>query len=132
MLDMLQMNLGFYGATDTGVIRAGSLNEDTIYSVHGICQSTLQPFGLFVVADGMGGHADGKEASALAVKELSGFLLPRLYRNEIHSVQEGMELLRCAVQVSNDLLYEHNRAYRQDSGTTITALLIKEPEHRYS
>ena len=54
----LSENIRFYAATDVGRMR--DHNEDN-YLVD-------KKLALFVVADGMGGHAAGEVASALAVR----------------------------------------------------------------
>src|ERR1700683_2090462 len=54
----LSENIRFYAATDVGKVREH--NEDN-YLVD-------KKLALFVVADGMGGHAAGEVASALAVR----------------------------------------------------------------
>ena len=54
-----------YGLTDTG--RTRETNEDAIY-----CSAEA---GLFILADGMGGHASGHVASARAITAISDYLL---------------------------------------------------------
>ena len=54
------MRVSFASATDKGLRR--STNEDNL--------AVRDDLGLFVVADGMGGHAAGEVASALALETL--------------------------------------------------------------
>lgn len=64
-------NLGFVVGTrsDPGIKRKYKPNEDSLFAAQGLLTGVeTQPlFGLFVVADGMGGHANGEDASRLAI-----------------------------------------------------------------
>ena len=55
-------------------------NEDTIFTLdsqmHGLDESVY--FGLFMVADGMGGHQSGEIASSLAARGVSKFIIDHL------------------------------------------------------
>ena len=78
---------------------------------------------LFVVADGMGGHLGGEEASRLAVDTI-GSVLDRVERAEITLL--GQDLLRFAFRVANRRIFEHALEAFPGSeiGTTAVALLF--------
>ena len=65
--------------TDVG--RHREQNEDTIYTFETFLQSSegIVPFGLFVVADGMGGFQKGELASSLATRSAATYILEHLY-----------------------------------------------------
>ena len=103
-----------YGvASDVGKVR--EQNEDSY--------GADSPPGLFVVADGMGGHAAGEIASSLAVRcATEGVALldtsaPR---------EEARTRLRGAVADANQCILIEGRAHpeRAGMGTTTTALLL--------
>jgi protein phosphatase len=82
------------------------------------------PLGLFIVADGMGGHQYGEVASSTAVRTLAGFLLkqllPYIVNPSITMDDPLQELMRGAIN-------EAQKAVMQaapGSGTTLTAALI--------
>ncbi|TXD37837.1 Stp1/IreP family PP2C-type Ser/Thr phosphatase [Lujinxingia vulgaris] len=118
------MDLRFWAATDTGRVR--DHNEDNF-----LVDKRLQ---LFVVCDGMGGHAAGEVASAVCVRTVreviagAGELLSHLQEApEDKQVQQAtVELLRQAVQTANARIFEmaQQDASRRGMGTTCSALLI--------
>ncbi len=82
------------------------------------------PLGLFIVADGMGGHQFGEVASSTASRTMAGFLLKRFHayiNNPSEGIDEPLQdLMRAAIS-------EAQRAVMQaapGSGTTVTAALI--------
>ncbi|HEX9412075.1 MAG TPA: hypothetical protein VF916_01100, partial [Ktedonobacterales bacterium] len=70
------------GLTNPGRRRAADPNQDNILAATGTYTGggSPQPFGLFIVADGMGGHADGKEASRRTIEVMAGHVIPALTR----------------------------------------------------
>src|SRR5215469_5743814 len=65
---------------DRGVMRKDAPNEDSLVAIEGRCiyNEQLRPFGLFVVADGMGGHANGQDASYLTIQSVVRFVLSNI------------------------------------------------------
>jgi serine/threonine protein phosphatase PrpC len=117
------MELSFWAATDVGKKR--ETNEDNFL--------VDKKLSLFVVADGMGGHASGEVASQLAVHE---------FRNAVDAGRESIErfasgdatvrpqevltLLENAVQTAGQVIYQKGQAEpeKRGMGTTESALLI--------
>ncbi|MGK3986200.1 Stp1/IreP family PP2C-type Ser/Thr phosphatase [Sorangium sp. So ce136] len=120
----LSENIRFYAATDVGRMR--DHNEDN-YLVD-------KKLALFVVADGMGGHAAGEVASALAVRIIHEELKKErdLIENQARSnvrraaMKEVLSLLEHAVQRACARIHEEAKAdaTKRGMGTTLSALLI--------
>lgn len=116
------MMIESYGATDVGLRR--KLNEDSLYLDNDV--------GLFVVADGMGGHNAGEIASKLAVETVSNFVQRSAAEEEItwpYGVDPKLSLnanrLLTAVMLANKRVWKE-ADQRQDytgMGTTIVAAL---------
>ena len=75
-------------------------NEDSIFSISIAMgsETSSYPFGLFVVADGMGGHQYGEVASSAAARTLSGYLLKHFHSylfNSSGMMEESIQDLRC-------------------------------------
>ena len=102
---MSTLNLSWGGASDVGRVRQG--NEDALLAEHGV----------FVVADGMGGHNAGEVASELAVTTMRAAL-----RDSVSSTEQLREL----VQQANTSIYTASLddSTQQGMGTTLTALVM--------
>jgi serine/threonine protein phosphatase PrpC len=117
------MELSFAAATDVG--RARDHNEDNF-----LIDKKLR---LFMVADGMGGHAAGEIASSIAVHEIrdavnkSKEVIDR-YRVDHPAVQpyEILQVLEHAVQAACSAVFQRAQAEpdKRGMGTTATVLLV--------
>lgn len=104
-------------------------NEDASYTF--VAQAggmePLPVFGLFIVADGMGGHEDGHTASRLVSRTVARHILEKLYRpmlGEGHGTAEQtvQEVIEQSVLVSNRALAGLESG--KEMGTTLTVALI--------
>jgi protein phosphatase len=114
------MELSFWAATDVG--RKRDANEDNFL--------VDKKLSLFVVADGMGGHASGEVASKMAVEMVSEHFKATQEEAELtwpykldHSDRYDANRLINGIKLANLEIYE--RAQREESchgmGTTIVA-----------
>ena len=109
---------------DPGIRRRQEPNEDTLSVTRGVIPAiSSKPFVLLIVADGMGGQADGQEASQLAVQSLSEYVSDSLRLQQATS-ETFLPLLKAGVQYANWVLYQRNQEQRTDMGTTMTATLV--------
>jgi len=108
------VQLSVAARTDIGMIRAG--NEDNFYA-------DANPFrGLFIVADGMGGHAAGEVASEMAVQIVTRELVGVRTANDQAVIDRVAQSLRTANQaIFNRTLQEVDK---QGMGTTASVLLL--------
>ncbi len=112
---------------DPGLRRKDRPNEDSIFVTQGIMPSASvspkKPFALIMVADGVGGHMQGKEASQLAVQSLAEFVSGSL-RSHFCEPEAFLPLLRAGVQYANQIVFQRNQEQRVNMGTTMTATLV--------
>jgi PPM family protein phosphatase len=109
------MKLKFTGFSDPGLIR--SSNQDAYY---------VDPEGrFFVVADGMGGHAGGEEASHIATREIQAHLVTNW-----DAAESDPQLLERALWQANEAILQdqQNHPERADMGTTIVVVIFRHPE----
>jgi serine/threonine protein phosphatase PrpC len=102
-------------------------NEDSVLCFSGSLGggSQAHPFGLYVIADGMGGHRSGELASEAAVRALGNYLMAKLYKPLFGpDPQPSQESLRELMEVA---VKEAHRAVRKAApggGCTLTAALV--------
>lgn len=108
------MHITCAGRTDVGIIRSG--NEDNYL--------TIPDRGIFVVADGMGGHAAGEVASEMAVRVI-GRELGSLRGLSDEDVAERM---RASIKSANAAIFQRTLTEhdKRGMGTTVTALVLYE------
>ncbi len=106
------MHITCAGRTDVGVIRSG--NEDNYIVV--------PDRGIFVVADGMGGHAAGEVASEMAVRYVA---------RELGSLrglgdEQVADRMRTAIRGANGAIFQRTLTEpdKRGMGTTVTALVL--------
>jgi serine/threonine protein phosphatase PrpC len=112
--------------SDPGIKRKHKPNEDSLFAIQGARTHNSQPqqFALFVVADGMGGHANGQDASRLAIQTMIDFMLPRVTGNEQMDDEAFLRLMSDGVQHANQAVHLRNLEERADMGTTMTTALV--------
>src|SRR5215469_7636725 len=111
---------------DPGIRRKHKPNEDTLFVTHGSmpsASSSPKPFALFMVADGMGGHAHGQEASQLAARSLVEYVSGSLSSRQMMP-DAFLPLLMEGVRSANQAVYQRNQSQRDPMGTTMTAALV--------
>jgi serine/threonine protein phosphatase PrpC len=114
-------------ASDPGRVR--TRNEDASLAwqftlvQHG--QAPL-PSGLFIVADGMGGHAQGAEASALSTRLAAGHVVRHIALPLLSEDQNAAERAPIHELLTNGMLMAHQAVVNRypDSGTTMTLALM--------
>jgi len=98
--------------TDIGIVRSG--NEDNYLM--------LADRGIFIVADGMGGHAAGEVASEMAVQIIS----KELGSLRGQSDEQVGDRMRSAIQSANEAIFGRTLAEhdKRGMGTTVTVLAL--------
>lgn len=121
-----QLGLAVGAKSDPGIKRKYKPNEDSLFAAQGLISGTPKAplFGLFVVADGMGGHANGEDASRLAIQTIVNYLLPKMYSQGLRQSNAYEKLLVDGVQEANLAVHQNNMQQNADMGTTMTAALV--------
>jgi protein phosphatase len=94
---------------------------------------------LIIVADGMGGEAEGDKASSLAIRAMAHHVLERnleiitdaqtIKLKSPNTVDRLEEMLRESIEISNRVIFDYSQkdASRRGMGSTLTAIMIDWP-----
>lgn len=114
-------------ATGQSVGKQREHNEDSLLAITATLagKATNVPFGLYMVADGMGGHQFGEVASNAAIRVIAGQIF-RKFHSYLFAIptQQPEDSLQ---EIMESAIKEAHRVVQKDapgSGTTITAALI--------
>jgi protein phosphatase len=119
------MRIESRSVTDVG--RKRTANEDS-YCVN-------DEVGLYVVADGMGGHAHGEVASRVAVETIEEFIKLTAGDSDVtwpYGIDDQLSLngnrLKTSIRFANQKLLEHAKAQADCEGmaTTVVAVLVED------
>ncbi|MFN8448367.1 MAG: PP2C family serine/threonine-protein phosphatase [Anaerolineae bacterium] len=117
-------HLAFGQATDIGIVRGN--NQDAAYSYFVSSRSVDErpDFGLFLVADGMGGHHDGEKASALTARIVASQVMTTILAPHMAGDTENQppitEALTSAIEKANAEVIKQV----PDGGTTVTSAIV--------
>ncbi len=112
--------------SDVGMVRAN--NQDAVYGMVSSATTNDDPpdFGLFIVADGMGGHQEGERASAITARTVIRYVLEEIYTPMLEQRMNDpdrpsiADVMRAAVQAANDAVTSEI----PEGGTTATIAII--------
>jgi PPM family protein phosphatase len=126
--------IGFVSAGLTDVGRLRDNNQDSFGMSEFVQASVERPMrmGLYIVADGLGGHKGGEIASALAVQAFCGEVMSRIFSSLVASPSDRtlpaneaiLQGMARAVQVANERIFKARDNRQNDMGTTVVSALI--------
>lgn len=116
--------------SDIGQVRG--LNEDSLITLDlsTIRESSNEAVGVYIVADGMGGHEGGEIASRIAVGTIISHLVHPALQPTLAGETEGLEeegyatALKDAIHAANQTILDARRENHTDMGATVTAALV--------
>lgn len=126
-----QRNFPMGAESHTGIVRAQKPNEDAHLQTTVLRYlpggEATQLIGLFLVADGMGGHGNGQFASTMIVKTIYALLSADLHNPYLKGESLQHRFLQ-AVKQANTWLYQENTRRNFCCGTTLTGALLSEQQ----
>ncbi|WKZ35714.1 MAG: protein phosphatase 2C domain-containing protein [Anaerolineales bacterium] len=102
-------------------------NEDSVLALTSTISGSVEnvPFGLYIVADGMGGHQFGEVASNAAIRIMGGNITKKfhsyLYKLPTQPLEDSLQEV-----IETSIMEAHQYVQREapGSGTTVTAALV--------
>lgn len=123
--------------SDAGDVRRSEPNEDStlVLQFERIHESISAPVGIFVVADGMGGHANGQLASHMVISTIAERCAQELILAPLTTEQAGEQakeidedgyvaLVQGAIEDANTTLCQANQREKSDMGSTLTGFMM--------
>jgi serine/threonine protein phosphatase PrpC len=113
--------------SDIGAVRERNEDSCLVFTSDSGGYLTLRPCGFFLVADGMGGHYAGDQASMVASRVVTSHVIQHIYeplvRDDLTAgPTEIEEILSAAVLAAHEAVYDPDPM--KNGGTTLTAALI--------
>ena len=124
-------------ASDAGNVRRSDPNEDStlVLQFQRIHESISAPVGVFIEADGMGGHDNGQGASRITINIIAERMTRELLLAPLTAEKNGepvkpldedalVALLQGAVEDANNVLCQKNAQEKSDMGSTLTGFMV--------
>jgi serine/threonine protein phosphatase PrpC len=101
-------------------------NEDSLLSMElsSIHNGTIEPCGLFVVADGLGGHTAGELASELAITSIAQKAPADIVSLRNPTYEKHEDWLNQMIQQANQAVYDARQKAGNDMGSTLAMCLL--------
>ncbi len=129
--------------SDAGDVRRSDPNEDStlVLLLQRVFESSGTPQGVFIVADGLGGHDSGQLASRTTINIIAERLVRELLAAPLSAEKNGetvkpfdedalIALFHGSIEDANTVLCQKNQADKTDMGSTITGFMIS-GDHAY-
>lgn len=129
--------------SDAGNVRRSDPNEDStlVLQLQRVHESISVPAGIFIVADGLGGHDNGQVASRMTINIIAERMTRELLNAPLQAERNGesvqpadeddlVGLLRNTIEDANLVLCQKNQQDKTDMGSTLTGYMIV-GEHAY-
>ncbi len=124
-------------SSDAGNVRRSDPNEDSalVLQLQRVHESLSSPVGVYIVADGMGGHDNGQLASRMTINTIAQRMTRELLLAPLDGEKDGVpaaafdeesleKLLHDAIEEANSALCEVNTRNKTDMGSTLTGFMI--------